>query len=178
MSGTCIGIDNGISGALAAIMDDGTVDVISMPTVTVGKSTFIDACALEDWLLKHSGWSKLEGGVPRVTFEQGSKQPKFGTKGNFANGYSFGVVKTVLELQARRGNLVFQCVNAKTWQKVLFKDLRGADVEGSDTKGASLEVCRRLFPTVNLVPPRCRVPNDGWADALCMASYSFHTLRG
>lgn len=171
---TSIGIDNGISGALAAITVDSVLDVIDMPTLKTGTSTFIDANALDAWLTKHAGWARLEGGSVRVTFEQGSKQPKFGTVGNFSNGYSFGVVKTILDLQAKRGNLVFQCVDPRTWQKVMFQGLRGTGK--GDTKGASIEICHRLWPTFSLVPPRCRTPHDGWADALCMAEFSARTM--
>ncbi len=172
MSTVYIGIDNGTSGAIAAIDESGVLDVVSMPIVVVGDSTFIDATVVKSWLLAFRSVSTTP---LRVTFEQGSKQPKFGTKGNFANGYSFGVIKTILELGANDGLLVFQCVNPRTWQKLIFQDLRG--VGNGNTKGASIEICRRRWPSVNLVPVRCRTVHDGWADALCMADYSARTMR-
>jgi hypothetical protein len=168
---TCVGIDNGTSGALASVKSDGTVELLSMPVRKVGDASFIDAVEVECWLTRHYCESEV---ALRVTFEQGQKQPKFGTKGNFANGYSFGVVQTVLDLMAARGLVRFQCVNPRTWQKMLFADLRG--LAKGNTKGAAIELCRRRFPATNLVPTRCRNPHDGWADALCLAEYSRLTL--
>ena len=161
-----IGIDNGISGALAAIYPDGTVEVVDMPVISVGKANRIDALAVYTWIKV----AAAESGAPAfVTFEQGQKNPLFGTKGNYSNGYSCGVVETLIQFAARDGFVTYQCVNPRTWQKDMFKDLRG--VGDGDTKGASIEVCRRLFPQLSLVPPRCRLPHDGWADAICMAEY-------
>lgn len=150
-----VGIDNGTSGALAALMGNEVVLLERMPVVEIGKDTFIDETALAEMLGRFPG--------SQVVFEQGQKNPLFGTKGNFANGYSFGVVQTVLRL----GRHTYTNVNPRTWQKDVFKDMRGTG--GGDTKGASLEFCRRTFPQVNLIPKGCRKEHDGLADALCMA---------
>jgi hypothetical protein len=155
---TWVGVDNGISGAVGILREDGSVLLEKMPVVCVGKSTFIDEVALQSILEKEK--------PEMVVFEQGQKNPLFGTKGNFSNGYSFGVVQTVLKL----GRFVHVCINPRTWQKSCFKDIRGT-AEG-DTKGASIEFCKRMYPLVNLVPARCKKPFDGWADALCMAHYA------
>jgi hypothetical protein len=159
---SCAGIDNGTTGAVAILREDGSIRVERMPVFKVGKSMFIDESALSALL--------SEEGNPLTVFEQGQKNPLFGTKGNFANGYSFGVVQTVLKL----GKVPHLCVNPQKWQKAVFSGMRG--VKDKDTKGASIEFCRRRYPQVNLIPPRCRTPFDGFADAICMAHYA-STLR-
>ena len=41
-----------------------------------------------------------------------------------------------------------------------------------DTKAASVAYAREHFPGVELVPPRCKNPHDGLADALCIAAWA------
>lgn len=150
---TYIGIDNGISGAIA-ILDD-VPRVCLMPTYKVGVSEFIDPTELMEILLSVDD--------PFVVFEQGQKNPLFGTKGNFSNGYSFGVVNAVLKL----GKIPHTLVNPKTWQKVMFKDIK----KDKGTKGASIEVCGRLYPNLCIKTERMMKPHDGMADAVMMATY-------
>lgn len=156
-----VGIDNGVTGAVAVIHYTGAVDFWPTPTRSTGGDTRIDARAL----------SALLAGLtnPHVVYEQGQKQPKFGTKGNFANGRSDGVLETVIELLL---TVPYLPVNPKTWQSVVFKDMRRAD---ADTKAAAIEFCRRTFPTLDLLrTPRCKGADPNIADALCMAWWAKH----
>lgn len=156
-----VGIDNGTSGAIAAIYPDGTYSIAAMPVKKIGDLEFIDANELAKLLIA----LKREDDVA-VVFEQGQKNPMFGTKGNFANGYSFGVVLTALELSAVRHRVV----NPATWQKIVLKDVRTG--KGGDTKGASILIAKRLFPGIDLKrTDRSRKDDDGFADALCMAEF-------
>lgn len=41
----------------------------------------------------------------------------------------------------------------------------------SKSKSDSVSACRRLFPTVDLVPPGCRKEHDGIAESLLIAEY-------
>lgn len=45
-----------------------------------------------------------------------------------------------------------------------------------DTKAASVAYAREHFPGVELVPPRCKNPHDGLADALCIAAWATKQL--
>lgn len=152
-----IGVDNGNSGAISIIYPTTAIWTCLMPTIKVGKETWIDDIVLRD-ILNAAGENKF------VVFEQGQKQPKFGCKGNFSQGYSFGVVRTTI----RQNGIPHTAVNPRDWQKAMHLGVRSA---GMDTGAASIEACRRLFPDVSLVPPGCRVPHDGIADALLMAEW-------
>lgn len=46
-----------------------------------------------------------------------------------------------------------------------------------DTKAASIAYAREHFPGVNLVPPRCKNPHDGLADAVCIAAWASKQLN-
>lgn len=161
-----IGIDNGTSGGIAIIDgDSGTVLKLElMPVYDIGSTTFIDEEKLKEI---------IEYSPCHIIFEQGQKNPLFGTKGNFSNGYSFGVVNTVIRMLKKPHTLV----NPQTWQKALFQDVRGlmkskANPKGMSTKDASFEMCKRLYPEISLLPtPRSKKPHDGLADALLMAVY-------
>jgi hypothetical protein len=162
-----IGIDNSYTGAIAAIECDGTgskkIAYCSvMPTTSVAKNTYIDEEAVSNTLREIT--VNANGNV-MVGFEIGQKNPLFGTKGNFSNGYSYGVIKTVIRLS----KLPHIEVNPRTWQKEMFKDIKGAEMS---TKDASFEFCRRTFPDQSLLAtPRCKKPHDGMADAICIAFY-------
>lgn len=160
---------------MAAIFSPMSVVAVNMPTSDVGGHSVIDPLAVYDTL---KSWASESDGRAMVIFEQGQKNPKFGTKGNYGNGYACAVVDTVLRLAARDGFVRFQCVNPRTWQDAVFKDLRGFKRGETNTKEAAIAVCGRLYPDFSLVPARCRVPHDGWADALCMAEYARRVYAG
>lgn len=158
-----VGIDNGLSGAVAFLFDDG-VELFKMPLLEVGKKTLIDDLMLRQTILAATFGPPAK--PVHVTFEQGQLQPAFGCKVNFSQGYSFGVIATVM----RQNNWACTALNPKDWMKEMHLGVRKA---GMDTKSASLEACRRLYPTVSLLPtPRCTKPDDGMAEALLMATWA------
>jgi len=78
----------------------------------------------------------------------------------FTFGESFGFIDGALTAL----QIPFQLYPAATWQKEY--GLIGKD------KAASVEVCQRLFPSVNLLATeRSRKPHDGMAEALLIAEY-------
>lgn len=164
MNNGWMGWDNGISGAYAymsATEADANghplIKVGLMPTVKIGKDEYIDELEVAKLL--------IDLNPSMAGIEMGQKNPLFGVKGNFSNGYSYGVLRTVMRLNM---TIPYTEINPKTWQKVIHKDIRNAEMS---TKDASFEFCRRHFPWVSLVPARCKKPNDGIADALCIAEY-------
>jgi crossover junction endodeoxyribonuclease RuvC len=44
-------------------------------------------------------------------------------------------------------------------------------------KDAAVAYCRRVFPSISLIPARCRSPHDGIADALCLLEYGRRELE-
>lgn len=155
-----VGIDNGISGACSAIVEGVGVLTRLMPIVEVRGNKYIDDIGLRSWLLSLGKAEDLF-----VIYEQGQKQPKFGCKTNFAQGDSFATVRTVLS----QNGIPNMAVNPRDWQKPMFIGIRG---DAKDTKGASIEVCKRLYPSLDLRPSlRAKVPHDGIADATCIATW-------
>lgn len=142
--------------------EDRGIYVEKMPTLEAGKRTFIDDLILRDILRR--GFEK--GSSMHAVIEMGQLQPKWGVKGNYSSGYTFGVVATTL----RQNAIPFTAISAKDWQKEMLLGVRSAQ---QDTKTAAIEACRRIFPDVSLLPtPRCSKPDDGMADALLMAEWA------
>lgn len=91
--------------------------------------------------------------------EKVGAMPGQGVTSMFNFGRSFGYIKGVLE----SFGIPYQEITPQKWKKEF--GLTG-------DKAKSVEVCRHLFPDVNLIPKGCRKPHDGMAEALLMAEYA------
>ena len=100
----------------------------------------------------------------RVCVEKVGAMPHQGVTSMFHFGESYGFIQGVL----RACGLSYQLVPPTVWKKEF--GLTG-------DKQTSVEVCRRLFPQVELLPaPRCVKPSDGIAESLLMAEYARRKL--
>jgi crossover junction endodeoxyribonuclease RuvC len=98
-------------------------------------------------------------GDPLVILEQAQGMPGQGVSSTFSTGYGFGLWAGIL---AALG-LPSEAVRPSVWTR---KILAGAPGEG---KARVIGFVTRRFPGVELVPPGCRKPRDGRADALALA---------
>ena len=158
MSTYYIGVDNGVSGGVAIIDQEGRLkDSLLIPTKKIGDMKTIELYGVGFYLEPYWRLGKIN-----VTLEQGQKQPLFGCKGNFANGYFFGLMEGWLIAN----KLSYSLTNPRTWQEVIFKDIRGyTKGKKNDTKSLSLEYCRRKFPTHD-------IKDHNISDAVCIAMYA------
>ena len=96
--------------------------------------------------------------------EKVGARPGQGVVSMFSFGQSVGYIKGVLEAF----KIPYQEISPQKWKKEF-----GLNSE----KAASAEVCRKLFPDVNLLASsRCKKPHDGMAEALLMAEYARRKL--
>ena len=141
-----IGIDPGKSGALAYIMDDGTVNI-----VPYDKAHY--KFALKG--LATYGVHNL-----RCCIEKVSAMPGQGVTSMFSFGLHFGWVLGQLEAYG----IPHELVSPQKWKR---------EFSVTSDKNTSIAVCKRLFPDVSLLPTeRCKKDNDGMAEALLMAEYA------
>lgn len=139
-----IGVDPGKKGGYAVI-DGDAVDVFPWDD-----SSFIDNMA-----------DAMNCGTCVACVEKVGAHPGQGVTSMFSFGQSYGFILGVL---AALG-IGVQLVPPGTWKKEF--SLIGKD------KAASIEVCKRLFPGVNLLPSeKCRKDSDGMAEALLLACYA------
>ena len=85
--------------------------------------------------------------------------PKQGSVSMFSFGENYGWLKGVLDAC----RIPFQEIPPQTWKK---------EFGLNSDKVKSIEVCRQLFPNAELIPPNCRKPHDGIAEAILMAVYA------
>lgn len=156
-----VGIDPGLTGAVAILNAEGEVDsIIDTPSFALtGKRREHDAGGMwsiagkSGWLFKH----------PHVFIEQQQMRPDVAVQSTAKVWYGYGL--WVMALVA--GNHRYTAVRAQTWQKEMYQ---GAVGEG---KERSLMIAARLWP--NLTIPKTRHDR---ADALLIAEYGRRVLLG
>ena len=149
MSKVYIGIDPGKSGALAYIeVNDAQITGKVMPFSESGYRFIIRHLAEE-----------YAGNIV-CAVEQVSAMPGQGVTSMFNFGKGFGWILGTLEAYS----VPYELIRPQKWKK---------EFSVTSDKNTSIEVCKRLFPHVSLLPTeRCKKDNDGMAEALLLAEYA------
>ena len=169
MNTIVIGIDLGLSGAIAILNGSLSPVIVEMPKVESAKGRpTLDLHRICQYAVDHFGVA--ENTRKLVVAEQLHAMPmdKGGSAANFARGYALGSLCGML---VARG-IPYQLVAPQTWQKAML-----LGVPGDDTKQRSLIAAQRLFPGVSLLrTPRCKKMDDGFSDALLLAEWGRRQL--
>lgn len=140
---TYIGIDPGKSGALALLTEDGQCTVV--PFQESAYTAILKAA---------SGPSSV------CCLEKVGAMPGQGVVSMFNFGHNLGYIEGLLQAF----DIPYQLVPPQTWKKEFCV---------TSDKNTSIEVCRKLFPHVCLLPTaRSRKPSDGMAEAMLLAEYA------
>ena len=140
---TYIGIDPGKSGALALLTEDGQCTVV--PFHESAYPTILKAA---------SGPSSV------CCLEKVGAMPGQGVVSMFNFGHNLGYIEGLLQAF----DIPYQLVPPQTWKKEFCV---------TSDKNTSIEVCRKLFPHVCLLPTaKSRKPSDGMAEAMLLAEYA------
>jgi crossover junction endodeoxyribonuclease RuvC len=142
-----IAFDPGLKGAIA-IHHNGITTAQPMPIA--GKA--IDLATLADIIRTSS--------PALAVIEKVGAMPGQGVVSTFTFGCGYGQIQGILAGLA----IPMELVTPQAWKKVI---LAGTAKGKSD----AIAYCRRAFPDVPLVMPRCRIPHDGISDALCLLQY-------
>ena len=144
-----IGIDAGKKGALAIIDDHGIVGV-----------TVFDEGKYADIL--GAVWNGK--GEAICCLEHVGAMPGQGVTSMFSFGENFGFIQGLL----KANGIPYELVRPQKWKK---------EFSITKDKNTSIEVCKRLFPNVSLLPTdRCRKDHDGLAEAILLAEYARRKL--
>ena len=145
MSVIWIGVDPGKSGGYAWIWDD-----------TVRVMPWDDTFFVQDMQCLKATGEKCVASVEKV-----GARPGQGVTSMFTFGKSAGFIEGVLTALG----IPYQLVPPAVWKKEF--SLIGKD------KKASVEVCRKLFPELDLKrTERCKTDSDGKAEATLIAEYA------
>lgn len=155
-----VGIDPGISGAVAGVTPNGSLQwVFDMPIRDAGKknrkANEIDGVALARMLRVHLA------DIGEVWVEEIAAMPAQGVSSMFSLGDTRGCIRGVCEALG----FSTQRVHPKTWKKHYGL--------GSD-KEASRSLAIRLFPGCELL---ARKKDEGRAEAILIARYGAHQSR-
>ena len=102
----------------------------------------------------------------RCTLEHVHAMPKQGVSSTFNFGMNFGFIQGVLKAYG----IPYELVTPQKWKK---------EFSCTSDKNTSIEVCKRLFPSVNLkATERCKKDHDGIAEALLIAEYGRRHYNG
>lgn len=148
-----IGIDPGASGGIATITVGSNEIVTTWP---YSNAKLVELCfAISDI----SGEMKVVACLEKV-----GAMPKQGVTSMFNFGKNVGFIEGVLSANY----IPYQAVPPQKWKK---------EYSISSDKNKSIEVCKKLFPNVNLKrTERCTKDHDGMAEALLMAEYARRNL--
>lgn len=175
LHGDHLGIDPGINGGLAYISHQGGgASAIRMPTVRgMDGRARLDLNAIANSLRRIGpSYAVIELVSPAPC--EGRSQ---GVTGMFSFGRGYGELLGIL---ATLGIVTVE-IRPQAWKKLVLPPLlTEADKQAAkdDPKAASLAFVARKYPEVCLIPPRCRKPHDGIADAVCLAHLSREIARG
>jgi crossover junction endodeoxyribonuclease RuvC len=153
MTALTIGIDPGLSGAVAVLDQAGDlVSVTDLPVIRDLSLAWIDGGSLQSIIL-----DALQGRQARAIVERVSSMPGQGVASSFQFGVGFGSVLSVLQAM----HIAIEFVTAAVWKKSygLGKD-----------KHASLHKARLLYPTADLHLAK----HDGRAESLLLARYALN----
>ncbi|MFC5353513.1 hypothetical protein [Azospirillum himalayense] len=158
---TILGIDPGLSGALAFI-DGASVRVYDMPVLSLKRNG--KAKNEPDFLELARIIREVEGVPSFAVVEQVSAMPGQGVSSMFAFGKTYGGILGVLAALSIRTELVAP-VAWKRWHRI----------KPDSGKDASRAAAKNLFP--HQAGLFARVKDDGRADATLIASWGLHQTK-
>jgi crossover junction endodeoxyribonuclease RuvC len=150
MSAVTIGIDPGLTGALAILSVNGFEAVHDLPVIRDHSLAWIDGGQLQSILL-----DALRGRTAHAVVERVSAMPKQGVASSFQFGVGFGSVLSVLQAM----HISLELITPAVWKRSLNL---------SKDKHASLHKARLLFPHAELHLAK----HDGRAEALLLAHHA------
>lgn len=147
-----IGIDPGKKGGIATIIED--IDGESISVYPYSNETLRE-------ILKHASES-----YAKIMVEKVGAMPRQGVSSTFTFGMEFGYILGMIEAF----QVGYQLVTPQVWKK---------EFGCTSDKQTSIDVCKRLFPKVNLLATeRSRKDSDGLAESLLLCEYARRTMKG
>ena len=159
--GIYIGIDPGLSGAVAVITDTSLINIYDTPTTTItkgaGKAKKNKRVYIESEMAKILETYRHE--TTHVALESQHAFPKQGGVSNFTLGEGYGLWRGMLAALS----LPYTLVTPNAWKKSLMAGM-------GKEKAASCVRAQQIYPTAELFTKRGRAI-DGRGDALLIATY-------
>jgi crossover junction endodeoxyribonuclease RuvC len=159
-----IGIDPGKTGGIAVLSTEARPRTFVMPVIMHGARHVLDVPEIRGLLSRFNAEGKTHVFIEK---QQPLPAKMGGGAANYQRGYGLGV----LEATCHGLWLPYDLIAPIRWQRAIL-----ADIPGEDTKQRALVAVKRLYPRVELVPPKKRKPHEGIVDALLLAEYGRRRL--
>jgi len=155
-----LGIDNGISGALVFMTDDGQLGPMSvMPIQKSRKGNELNVFAI--WEFIRTTWEYIDPEELVVTIEEPGGSKSASAAASMSG--SFHALRALCQVKG----LPIHRITPVSWQKKMIPGKAG------DTKALALTKARELWPQESfLASPRCTKPHDGLIDAALIAEFT------
>jgi crossover junction endodeoxyribonuclease RuvC len=153
-----IGIDVGVTGAIAALQNGVYLDLQDLPINTSGKAKWVQGGGLLQILHDMRG-------VPQptmVTVEATHAMPGNGSVAAHSQGMTLGSVLAVLDI----AGMAYELVQPAVWKREL--GLNGKGLTDTQRKAAALNMARQRFPGA----PLERQKDHNRAEAILIAHYA------
>ena len=158
-----IGIDPGLSGAIAVLENNQVLNIFDIPVMAEGKKNKrqVNGSQIYNEISKRIGQNNQK--YIRVVIEQVSAMPGQGVTSMFNFGQSFGILKGICSAM----QLPMYFVRPARWKK--YFNLINSQKDASRTKAIE------IFPyfSSNLAKKK----DSNKADAILIASYHYETFR-
>lgn len=153
-----IGIDPGLSGAIAIIDPHSAISILPIPVA--GKE--IDVSTIQKFLNFHLPDDPYFGRLETIAcIEAVHSMPKQGVSSSFKFGFVTGILHGII----RTMNIPLETVTPQAWKKEI---LSGTD----KSKQACIDWCLRTYPNISLFrTDRATTYDDGMADAVAIATF-------
>jgi hypothetical protein len=160
-----IAIDNGFYGGIGVLSENGQIIETHIMPILKSTKTRTQYNVSEIVKIFESLKERFENEGINVILEKAIIIPISGKISVASTHKCMGLFEGILTAM----KIPFQIVHAKTWQKIIFKDM-----PKGDTKINSILFCQRKFPNEDFrATKRCKNISDGLTDSTCMAYYSF-----
>ena len=160
MSPAIIGIDPGLTGGLVLLGDGRCLAQLRLSDIAGDGWHFgvpvLLADHLIDWIHEH--------GMPVAYIERLGLRPGEGAKGAQTSGIGWGMIVGALAGQRIRVN----AITPAAWRRAAGFPARSGPDGKADAKRDCVEWAAQV-PGLTLRYPRCRKPDQGIADAACIA---------
>jgi len=153
-----IGIDPGLAGGIAIIIDSDNYIVYDMPIIKVGKYNKLVPRMIRDIITGSITGNTYKSENCFCVIEKSQAMPGQGVCSMHTIGLNYGIIVGILACLG----IEYIEISSRKWQKEFF--------EPGDTKVKSVNIASNLFPKCEFVTKRGR-KIDGRADAMLMAEY-------
>ena len=159
-----VGIDNGLSGGIVALNNDGTICTSwQMPIIKAGTNQY--DCPSLNFIFKAIKKLAEENGENLFAYlEQAHPRAVSGKRANFMTGYGYGLIEGIIFTL----NISYEIVSPQTWMKEL--KLKKSDKNDKP----SIIWCIRKYPNeMWKKSERSKKYHDGLTDAAAISWYGF-----